>query len=118
MIFQNYHSAKLVAENICKTTTCKEYHPKVQNEDDDYDFLMLSEKHVKVSLALQEEISENFKVLLKLNKVTGSDRNKKEIGEVSMKFVASNKCIFTLSISHHGPGDHSNKQVSKEVPLG
>ena len=117
MIFQNHHLAKLIAENICKTTTCKEHYPDVQNEDDNYDFLMLSEKHIKVSIVLQGEISDNFKVLLKLNKVTGSDKNVKEIGEVSMKFVAPKKCIFTLSVSPTPPG-HSNKEVSKEIPLG
>ena len=126
MIFQNYHSAKLIAENICKTTTCKEHYPDVQNEDDEYDtdeidFLMLSETHIKVSIILQQEISHNFEVFFKLNKVMGPDKKKKEIGEVTMKFVASNKCVFTLSISptNHGPADHSNKQeVSKEIPLG
>ena len=126
MIFRNYHSAKLIAENICKTTTCKEHYPDVQNEDGEYDideidFLMLSETHIKMSIILQQEKSHNFEVFFKLNKVTGPYKKKKEIGKVSMKFVASNKCVFTLSISptNHGPGDHSNKQeVSKEIPLG
>ena len=122
MIFQNHYLAKLIAENICKTTICKEYHPKVHNEDEmsNNDFLMLSEKHIKVSIVLQEGISHNFEVFFKLYKGVGSDR--KEIGEVSMIiFPASNKRRLTLSITpkNHGPHDHSNKQgVSKEVPLG
>ena len=112
----------MVAENICKTTTCKEYHPKVQNEDDRIDFLMLSENHIKMSIVLQQEISHNFDVFFKLYKVTGPDKKVKEIGEVSMKFEASKKCILTLSVSPTTPGhptEPSNKkEVSKEVPLG
>ena len=118
MIFQNHYLAKLIAENICKTTICKEYHPKVHNEDEmsNNDFLMLSEKHIKVSIVLQQKISHNFEVIFKLNKVTGSNK-KDKIGDISLKIdPASNNCKFSLSPTNHGP---SNKQeVSKEVPLG
>ena len=123
MIFQNYHSAKLIAENICKTTTCKEHYPDVQNEDDEYDtdeidFLMLSETHIKVSIILQQEKSPNFGVFFKLNKVTGPDKKKKEIGEISLEIdAASNNCKFSLTVFPTPPG-HSNKEVSKEIPLG
>ena len=116
MIFQNYHSEKLVAENICKTTTCKEHYPHIHNEDDSYDFLMLLENHIKVSIVIQQEISHKFEVIFKLYKVTGSNK-KDKIGDISLKIdPASNNCKFSLSPTNHGP---SNKQaVSKEVPLG
>ena len=117
LIFQNNNSAKLIAENICKTTTCKEHYPQIHNEDYRYDFLTLSEKHVKVSIVLQQEISHNFEVLFNLYKVTGSNRNDL-IGEVSLEIdVASNNCEFSLTVFPTPPG-HSNKEVSKEIPLG
>ena len=119
MIFQNYHSAKLIAENICKTTTCKEYYPHIHNEDDidEIDFLMVSEKHIKMSIVLQQEISHKFQVTFHLYKITSSNKND-IIGRIVLKIdAASNNCKFSLTI-FPTPHDHSIKEVSKEIPLG
>ena len=110
MIFQNNHSAKLIAKDICKTTTCKEHYPRIHKEDDSYDFLMLSEKHIKVSIVLQQEISHKFEVTFHLYKITSSNKND-IIGRIFLKIdAASNNCKLSLTIFP--------KTVSKEIPLG